>query len=78
MKKISFFSCLVTLMSSQKEKVNWINKYVLDSMNTTDSEEILQLRQEVEKYSKRLYLENFCYAESSPRQRQRGEDRSTE
>lgn len=76
--KISYFSCSVTLMSSQKEKVNWINKYVLDSMNTTDKEEIQQLRQEVEKYSKRLYLENFCSMESSPRPKQRGEEKGAE
>lgn len=62
-------------MSSLKEKVNWINKYILDSMNTTDRDDILQLRQEVEKYSKRLYLENLCVQDNSPSPKGKADDR---
>ena len=62
-------------MSSLKEKVNWINKYILDSMNTTDRDDILQLRQEVEKYSKRLYLENLCVQDNSQSPKGKADDR---
>ena len=51
---------LSIFMSTVKEKVVWINKYLLDSMNSTDSTFRLQKQEDIEKYAKRLYLDSFC------------------
>lgn len=52
-------------MSTTKEKVMWINKYMLDSMNSTDMAFRLQKTEDIEKYAKRLYLESFCIPNDS-------------
>ena len=50
-------------MSTVKEKVAWINKYLVDAMNSTDESYQLQKQEEIEKYAKRLYLESFCVSD---------------
>ena len=52
-------------MSSVKEKVVWINKYLLDVMNSTDNSFRIQKQEDIEKYSKRLYLDSFCISDDS-------------
>ena len=60
-----FFLNLPTIMSTVKEKVLWINKYLLESMNSTDSVFRSQRQEDVERYAKRLCLENFCVLDES-------------
>lgn len=46
-------------MATTKERVNWINKYMLDMMNSTERSVLEAKQQEIERYSKKLLIDSL-------------------
>ena len=54
-------ACFHHPMSSLHEKVCWIHKYLLDSMNSVNKGQIQQRREDIERYAKRIDMDCLCY-----------------
>lgn len=46
-------------MATTKERVSWINKYMLDTMNSPDRSVLEAKQQEIERYSKKLLIDSL-------------------
>ncbi|KAK8822627.1 hypothetical protein WA556_001521 [Blastocystis sp. ATCC 50177/Nand II] len=57
-------------MSSVHEKINWLHKYLLDSMNSTDGAQMQQRREDIERYAKRLDMDCLCLNQQQSQDKQ--------
>ena len=57
-------------MSSVHEKINWLHKYLLDSMNSTDGAQMQQRREDIERYAKRLDVDCLCLNQQQSQDKQ--------